>query len=261
MATDDFKRKLTAILSADVVGYSRLMGEDEEETVLTLNKYKELIFNLVDQNNGRVIDSPGDNILTEFACVVDAVRCGVHIQEGLKEHNEELPSNRKMELRIGINICDIIQDGDRIYGDGVNIAARIESLADPGGFCITGLVYAQVKNKLDLEYEFIGKQKVKNISEPVPVYKVKLLTETTINIVDSLKVKLFGKDKESLVKTYTENIEAYEAYIKGRYYYLNFMEDAMEKALHYYNRAIILDPGYAFAYSAIAECCQIHPIF
>ena len=137
MSQEDYKRKLTAILSADVVGYSRLMGEDEERTVRTLNKYKELIFNLVDKNNGRTIDSPGDNVLAEFASVVDTVKCAVQVQEDLKGHNNELSPNRKMEFRIGIHTGDVIQDGDRIYGDGVNIAARIESLADPGGICIS----------------------------------------------------------------------------------------------------------------------------
>ena len=172
MATEDFKRKLTAILSADVVGYSRLMGEDEESTVRTLSKYKELIFSLIEKNNGRVIDSPGDNVLAEFASVVDAVRCGVQIQEDLKANNEELPSNRKMEFRIGINTGDVILDGDRIYGDGVNIAARIESLADPGGICISRTAYDQVKKKLNLEYAYLGEYEVKNIDEPVWVYKV-----------------------------------------------------------------------------------------
>ena len=133
MTTDTFQRKLIAILSADVVGYSRLMGEDEEATVCTLNKYKQIIFDLIKRHNGRLIDSPGDNVLADFISVVDAVRCGVQIQEDLKENNEGLPTNRKMDFRVGINTGDVIQDGDRIYGDGVNVAARLESLADPGG--------------------------------------------------------------------------------------------------------------------------------
>ena len=172
MSQEDFKRKLTAILSADVVGYSRLMGDDEESTVRTLNKYKEEIFNLVDKNNGRVIDSPGDNVLSEFVSVVDAVRCGVQIQENLKEHNYELPPNRKMDFRIGIHTGDVIQDADRIYGDGVNIAARIESLAEPGGICISRTAYDQVRKKLNYEYKYIGEHEVKNIDEPIRVYKI-----------------------------------------------------------------------------------------
>jgi adenylate cyclase len=172
MTTDNFLRKLTAILSADVVGYSRLMGEDEEETVRTLNKYKEIIFGLINRNNGRLVDSHGDNLLVEFASVVDAVKCAVQIQKDIYENNVGLPVNRKMEFRIGINIGDVIQDGERIFGDGINVAARIESLADPGGICISRTAYDQVKNKINIEYEYLGEYEVKNIDEPVRIYKV-----------------------------------------------------------------------------------------
>jgi adenylate cyclase len=188
--TEDFKRKLAAILSADVVGYSRLMGDDEESTVRTLNKYKELIFNLIEKNNGRVIDSPGDNVLAEFVSVVDAVRCGVQIQEDLKANNEGLPENRKMEFRIGINIGDVIQDGDRIYGDGVNVAARIESLADPGGICISRTAYDQVKKKMNIDYEDLGEYEVKNIDEPVRVYRIRMEPEAATTIVKEKKAGL-----------------------------------------------------------------------
>jgi len=166
------KRKLTAILSADVKGYSRLMGEDELATIETLKKYKELISSLTDQFRGRVVDSPGDNLLAEFGSVVDAVECAVKIQEELKKENAQFPESRKMEFRIGVNLGDVVEDGERIYGDGVNIAARLESLAEPGGICISGFVYNQVKNRLKLEYEYLGEQSVKNIKEPVPVYRV-----------------------------------------------------------------------------------------
>jgi adenylate cyclase len=172
MTTEGFQRKLTAILSADAVGYSRLMGEDEEDTVRTLNKYKEMIFGLIDRHNGRLVDSPGDNVLAEFASVVDAVTCAIQAQKKLKENNEGLPTNRKMDFRIGVNIGDVIQQGDRIYGDGVNVASRIESLADPGGICVSRTAYDQVKKKLDIEYEYLGEYEVKNIDEPVRIYKV-----------------------------------------------------------------------------------------
>ena len=165
-------RKLSAILSADVQGYSRLMGDDEISTVKTITEYRETITSLVDQWKGRVVDSPGDNVLAEFASVVDAVQCAVEIQNVLKAKNEELPENRKMIFRIGVNLGDVIQEGDRIYGDGVNIAARIESLADGGGICISGAAYDQIKNKLALGYNYFGEHTVKNISEPVRVYKV-----------------------------------------------------------------------------------------
>ena len=172
MTTKDVKRKLRAILSADVQGYSRLMGDDEVGTVKTITEYRETLTSLVNQYNGRVVDSPGDNVLAEFGSVVDAAQCAVEIQNILKAKNEDLPENRRMIFRIGVNLGDVIQEGDRIYGDGVNIAARIESLADGGGICISGTAYDQIKNKLALGYDYLGEHSVKNISEPVRVYKV-----------------------------------------------------------------------------------------
>ena len=166
MPTEEVKRKLTAILSADVKGYSRLMGEDEAGTVRTLNTYKQVMTTLIVQH-GRVVDAPGDNLLAEFASVVDAVRCAGEIQKELKTRNAELPENRRMEFRIGINLGDVIEEGDRIFGEGVNIAARLESLSEPGGICISGTAFDQVKNKLSLGYEYLGEQAVKNIAEPV----------------------------------------------------------------------------------------------
>ncbi len=133
MTTQGVKRKLTAILSADVKGYSRLMREDEAATVSTLTTYKAAITSLIQKHRGRVVDSPGDNLLAEFASVVDAVQCAVEIQEELRVRNTDMPENRKMEFRIGVNLGDVIEEGERIYGDGVNIAARIEGLAEGGG--------------------------------------------------------------------------------------------------------------------------------
>ena len=171
------KRKLTAILSADVKGYSRLMGEDEKATVETLKTYREVMGELIRQYQGRVVDSPGDNVLSEFASVVDAVECAVKIQEELKRRNEELPENRRMEFRIGVHHGDVIEDEERIYGDGVNVAARIEGLAEGGGICISRTSFDSVKNKLNLGYEYLGDHTVKNIAEPVRVYKVLLEPE------------------------------------------------------------------------------------
>ena len=167
-----FKRKLAAILSADVEGYSRLMDDDEEATVRTLTTYRVAINDLVQQYRGRVVDTPGDNILSEFTSVVDAVNCAVEIQRELAERNTELPSNRKMEFRIGVNLGDVIEEEGRIYGDGVNIAARVESMAEAGGICISGRAYDQVSNKLGLEYENLGEHQVKNISTPIRVFRV-----------------------------------------------------------------------------------------
>ncbi|MGD9075328.1 MAG: adenylate/guanylate cyclase domain-containing protein [Desulfobacteraceae bacterium] len=172
MATGDVKRKLTAIFSADVEGYSRLMGEDELATVETLTSYKEIMRKLIKQYRGRVVDSTGDNLLAEFTSVVDAVQCAVEVQQILSSKNEALPENRRMYFRIGINSGDVIEEGDLIYGDGVNVAARVESLAEGGGISISGTAYDQLGKKLPLGYEYLGEQNVKNIEKPVRVYRV-----------------------------------------------------------------------------------------
>ena len=180
MTNEDYKRKLTAILSADVEGYSRLMGEDEDATIRTLTSYRELMATLIQKHRGRVVDSPGDNLLAEFLSVVDAVRCAVEIQEELRVRNAELPENRRMHFRIGINLGDVVQEEERIYGDGINIAARVEGLAEGGGICISGTVYDSIKNKLSLSYEPLGEHTVKNIKEPVRVYRMRVGPEAAV---------------------------------------------------------------------------------
>jgi TolB-like protein/class 3 adenylate cyclase len=183
MAEEALKRKLTAILNADVVGYSRLMDDSEEATIQTLNIYRNSITALIDGHRGRVLDTAGDNLLAEFTSVVDAVNCSVKIQRTLDEQNKELPPERKMKFRIGVNVGDVVEEEDRIYGDGVNIAARVESMAEAGGICITGRAYDQVKNKLELGYEFLGEHSVKNIAEPVRVYKVLMEPEAAGKVI------------------------------------------------------------------------------
>jgi len=178
MAEEGFKRKLTAILSADVEGYSRLMDVDEEATIRTLTSYRTAMSNLIQQYRGRVVDITGDNLMAEFTSVVDAVSCAVEIQRDLARRNTELPDKRRMEFRIGINIGDVVEKQDRIYGDGVNIAARVESLAEAGGICISGRAHDHVENKLDFEYEYLGEQKVKNIKKTIGVYRVKTDPDT-----------------------------------------------------------------------------------
>ncbi len=174
MPEERVKRKLSAIFSADVEGYSRLMGDDEVSTVRALESYRKVMADLIGQFRGRVVDSPGDNLLAEFGSVVDAVQCAVEIQEVLKAKNEEFPENRKMKFRIGINLGDVIEEGERIYGDGVNIAARVEALAEGGGICISASAYDQVETKLDLNYEYLGEHFVKNIIKPIRVYRVRI---------------------------------------------------------------------------------------
>jgi adenylate cyclase len=175
--TTGLTRKLAAILSADVAGYSRLMEEDEEATIHTLTVYRGVIAALVQQHRGRVVDSPGDNLLAEFVSVTDAVQCAVAIQRELNARNAALPLPRRMQFRLGINLGDVIPEGERIYGDGVNIAARLEGLAEPAGICVSGTVYDQVAGKLDLAYVFAGEHTVKNIAKPVRVYRVSLESE------------------------------------------------------------------------------------
>jgi adenylate cyclase len=175
MAEEGFKRKLAAILSADVIGYSRLMRDNEESTVRDIAAHRALISDIVQQHHGRVVDSPGDNILAEFASVVDAVNGAIKIQQEISKRNADTAEDRRMEFRIGINLGDVIEEEERIYGDGVNIAARVEGLASAGGIAISGTVYEHIKDKLSLGYHFLGEQDVKNIPEPVRVYR--LLTE------------------------------------------------------------------------------------
>ncbi len=181
------ERKLTAILCADVYGYSRLMGEDEEATLRTLSSYRKLIDSLIEQHRGRFVNSAGDSVLAEFASVVNAVQCAVEIQTKLKGENASLPADRRMEFRVGVNLGDVMVEGEQIYGDGVNVAARLESLAEPGGICISDTVHAQIKNKLVLNYDDLGAQSVKNIAEPVRVLGVMLeggaATRTTAKAV------------------------------------------------------------------------------
>ncbi len=179
----NFKRKLTAILSADAVGYSRLMAEDETATVKTIASYREIMATLIKQHRGRVVDSPGDNLLAEFSSVVDAVQCAVAVQNEFQTRNAELAENRRMEFRIGINLGDVIDEEDRIYGDGVNIAARLEALADPAGICVSKTAFDQIETKLPLGYEYLGEQSVKNIPKPVGAYRVLMTPDAAGKVI------------------------------------------------------------------------------
>jgi TolB-like protein/class 3 adenylate cyclase/Tfp pilus assembly protein PilF len=168
------ERKLAAILSADVVGYSRLMAEDEAATVRTLTDYREVVATLIRQHRGRVVDSPGDNVLAEFPTALEAARGAVEVQRVIQARNADLPPERRMEFRIGVHLGDVTVEGERLYGDGVNIAARLEGLAAPGGVCLSGTVYEQVERKLNVPLEDLGEQELKNIPRPVRVYGLKL---------------------------------------------------------------------------------------
>src|SRR5215475_6841788 len=168
-------RRLAAILAADVAGYSRLMGTDEEGTLARLKALRrELVDPKIKEHRGRIVKTTGDGLLLEFASVVDAVRCAVEVQREMADRNADVPPDRRIELRMGINLGDIIKDGRDIYGDGVNVAARLETLAEPGGICVSRVVRDQVRDKLDFSFEDMGERHVKNISRPVRVLRVLL---------------------------------------------------------------------------------------
>ena len=173
MAESRVHRKLTAILSADVVGYSKLMADDEAATVDTIKQYRAAVGHVIERHEGRIVNAPGDNILAEFASAVEAVHGAVEIQKSIEGRNVELSDDRRMHFRVGVNLGDVIEEDDgAIYGDGVNVAARLESLAEPGGICISGAIFDQVKDRVPYGFEDIGAQQVKNIAEPVRVYRV-----------------------------------------------------------------------------------------
>jgi len=212
MSPESFKRKLTAILSADVKGYSRLMGENEAETVRTLTSYRKIMGELIQQHRGRVIDSPGDNLLAEFASVVDAVQCAVAVQKELQARNADLPETRKMHFRIGINLGDVIEEQERLYGDGVNIAARLEGLAEGGGICLSGTAFDHVKNKLSVGYQYLGEQMVKNIPDPIRAYKVMMEPEAAGKVIGE---GVSGKGVRGYAALASESVDAhYEVIIR-----------------------------------------------
>ena len=166
------ERRLVAIMATDVVGYSRLIRADEEGTIAALQVLRaDLIDPNISKHNGRIVKLMGDGMLVEFASVVDAVRAAVETQQALAKHNANIPEGTRIELRVGINLGDVIIDGDDIQGDGVNVAARLEGLAEPGGICISGSVHEQVRDRLDLPFEDLGERKVKNIARPVRMWQ------------------------------------------------------------------------------------------
>ncbi len=169
------QRKLAALLSADVVGCSRLMAVDEEGTVRRLQAYREIIDGLIASHHGRVFGTAGDSVIAEFASPVEAVRCAIEVQQRLELRNAELVEARRMRVRIGVNLCDVLVEADNLLGDGVNVAARLEGLAEPGGICISAPVYEQVRNKVEVGYDDLGARSVKNIPTPVHVYRVSSL--------------------------------------------------------------------------------------
>jgi TolB-like protein/Tfp pilus assembly protein PilF len=169
---DHLQRRLAAILAADIAGYSALMGASEEATVRDLKAHQAVVLPMIAKHGGNVIDTAGDGILAEFPSVVNAVECAVALQKVMAERNVTVPAERQMQYRIGVNLGDVIHDGQRVYGDGVNIAARLEGLAEPGGICISGEAFAQVQRKLLMQFVDIGEHQLKNITAPIRVYRI-----------------------------------------------------------------------------------------
>ena len=175
LSEERVERRLAAILAADVVGYSRLMGADEEGTLAALKAIRrELVDPRIVEHRGRIVKTTGDGLLVEFASVVDAVRCAVDVQREMAERNAEVPAATRIEFRVGINLGDIIIDGGDIFGDGVNVAARLETLAEPGGICVSRVVRDQVRDKLAFAFEDMGEQQVKNIARPVHAHRIRI---------------------------------------------------------------------------------------
>jgi len=171
MTDDKVKRRLTTVLCADVQGYSRMMEADEAGTMALLRRYRAAISGLVERHDGRIVNTWGDAVIAEFASVVEAVQCAVEIQQEISSQQSAEPDAQRMRFRIGINLGDVMVEGSDIYGDGVNIASRLQELAEPGGVVISGTVYDQVHNKLSLGFDFLGRQEVKNVA-PVTSYRV-----------------------------------------------------------------------------------------
>ena len=172
--TTKVKRRLTSILCADVKSYSRLMESDETRTIGTLRQYRAAMDALVERHDGRTINTWGDAVIAEFSSVVEAVQCAIEVQRELAARNRTLPEAEQMWFRIGINLGDVMVENDDLYGEGVNIAARLQELAEPGGILISGPVYDMVRNKLSVGFEHLGQQPVKNVTEPVISYRIVL---------------------------------------------------------------------------------------
>ena len=168
MEPSSVKRRLTCILAADAVGYSKQMGQDEEGTIRVLSAHRAVIDGIITFHQGRIVSTAGDSVIAEFSSAVEAVRCAVEIQEALKTRNDSLEEHRQMHFRVGVNLGDVVVKNDDLLGDGVNVAARLETIAEPGGICISSSVYDQITGKLDLGFQDIGEQSLKNISRPIP---------------------------------------------------------------------------------------------
>jgi len=200
------ERRLAAILAADVVGYTRLMGDDEAGTLRRLTGLREQVLQpLIAEHHGRIVKLMGDGLLVEFASVVDCVSCALAWQEKVTRHEAEGETDTRLRFRIGINLGDVIVEGDDIYGDGVNIAARLEALAEPGGICLSSDAYRQTKGKVEAEFEDLGERELKNVADPVRVYRIPCDSDTSAGRVPTSPT-LLRPDKPSIAVLALKNL-------------------------------------------------------
>ena len=248
MAEERVQRRLAAIVAADVAGYSRLMGADEEGTLARLKGHRrDLVDPKVNEHHGRIVKTTGDGILVEFASVVDALRCATEIQRGMVERNTEVPPAERIALRIGINVGDIMVEGGDIYGDGVNVAARLEGLAEPGGICVSARVQEDARGKFDIAFEDLGEQRLKNIAWPVKVYRAQLGRE-----VAAPRPALALPDKPSIAVLPFENMSADPEQI----YFSDGITEDIITALSQVKWFFVIARNSSFAYKGRAVCWQ-----
>jgi len=238
------ERRLTAILAADIAGYSRLMGADEEGTLAQLKAHRrELVDPKITEHRGRIVKTTGDGMLVEFASVVDALRCAVDVQQGMTKRNAEVPQGKQIEFRVGINVGDIIIDGDDIYGDGVNVAARLEGLAEPGGICVSARVQEDARGKLELAFEDMGEQQLKNIDRPVRVYRANLST-----VVAGTRPTLALPDKPSIAVLPFQNMSG----DPEQEYFADGMVEEIITALSRFRQLFVIARNSSFTYKGRA---------
>jgi class 3 adenylate cyclase/Tfp pilus assembly protein PilF len=250
MAEERVERRLAAILAADVVGYSRLMGANEEATLAEMKRHlRELVDPRITEHRGRIVKTTGDGVLVEFASVVDAVRCAVDIQREMADRNVGVPAERRIEFRIGLNVGDIIIDGTDIYGDGVNIAARLEALAEPGGICASRVVRDQVRDKLDFSFEDMGEQQVKNIVRPVRAHRI-LLGPTAVEPTGAAAPAAQAPQQKPSI-----------AVLPFAWHIRRFTQDDLVEARRLLDEAIALDPANAMAFSDLAFARHFEAVF
>ena len=272
------QRRLAAIVSADVAGYSRLMGRDEGGTLAALKSLRqEVIDPAIASHGGRIVKTMGDGLLLEFASVVNAVRCAIEVQTALADRTAGMADDRRIAFRLGINLGDLIVEGDDIFGDGVNVAACLQEIAPPGGICISSRVHDDVRDRLDTPFDDGGTQTLKNIARPVQIWRwrldgypsvgrpirrcprgrLRLQDRVTTSVVGVIAPKLEQAEIERAMRKPTESLDAYDCFLRGMAHYHLFTKDSLLEARRLFGRATDLDHTYAAAYGFGAWCVSV----